>query len=143
MCECLVEGVESLFSVSGFQLAFPDDDDSPALGLQLSPLLLIALLVPDDLGLPEFRVGFGHGIVLATLVAVPEASVDEHHRPVLGQHDVRFPRQPLLIDPVAKPQTPQRTAQLQLRFRRRGVNLRHRIVAGPVSQCLPYQGMIA
>ena len=39
----LVDG----FLYDGFlQLAFPDDDDGPAFGLQLAPDFLVALLVP-------------------------------------------------------------------------------------------------
>ena len=65
-------------------MALPDDYDVPALGLQLAPHLLIPLLVAGDLGRPEVCVGLGCCGVLAVLVAVPEAAVDEDDGAVFG-----------------------------------------------------------
>lgn len=132
----VADAADRLFEDGLLQLALPDDDDRPTLRLQLSPFLLIAFLIPGHLGRPEFRVGLGDSVVLAALVTVPEATVDEHHRPILWQNDVRFPRQPLFIDPVAEPKTPQRTAQLQLRLRGRGVDSCHVAMALVWSECV-------
>ena len=66
------------------QLAFPDDDDEPALGLQLAPNLLVPLLIAGDFCLPELRVGLGDRVVFAILVAVPETAVDEDGYAVFG-----------------------------------------------------------
>lgn len=69
-----------IYTLNGFfqdgflQLRFPNDDDRPAFCLQLTPDLLVALLVTGDFRLPEFNIGFGSGCVLALLVAVPEVT---------------------------------------------------------------------
>lgn len=113
--------VHRVFEAVFLQLALPDDDDIPALRLQLAPDFLVSLLVPSHLGRPELSVGLGDSVVIAALVAMPEASVYKDNRPVLWQRDIWFSRQISFIDPVAEPQAPKSTTQLQLRLRRRGV----------------------
>lgn len=63
------------------------------------PDFLVMFLIPSDLRCLEVSVSLWHRVELATLVAVPKADVDEHHRPILGPHVVRFPRHSLFIDP--------------------------------------------
>lgn len=49
------------FVQNGFlQLTFPDDDEGPALGFQLTPYFLVAFLIAGNLGRPEFCVGLGN-----------------------------------------------------------------------------------
>ena len=76
--------VDGLFKVRLFQLTLPDNDYAPAFRLQLSPHLLVPLLVPGDFSYPELCVGFGDRIILAVFVAMPKASVYEDNRPMFG-----------------------------------------------------------
>ena len=83
-CRCFNGFLQALL----FQFAFPDDDDAPAFCLQLAPGVLVALPVAGYLGCPEVGVGLGNRVILAVLVAVPEAAVDEDDGAVLGEDDV-------------------------------------------------------
>ena len=74
---------------------------------------------------PKFSICGWSCAVLTTLMSMPEASVDEDHSPVLGQYNVRFPRQPPFIDTIAEPMTPQRMTQFYLRFCGSGVYSDH------------------
>lgn len=107
------------------QFALPDNDDRPSLRLELLPNVLISLLVPCDLCSPKVCIRLWHRIELAVLVAVPEAAVDKDDRAVLGEDDVWFAGQPLVIHPVPEPKSPECLTQLQLRLRRSGVNGGH------------------
>ena len=64
------------------QLALPNDDDTPALSLQLTPDLLIPFLISGNLSYPELCVGFRNRIILTVFVAVPKAAVYEDCSPV-------------------------------------------------------------
>lgn len=84
-----VEGFEGFFALEGAaELAFPDADDSPAEGLEFGGLAEVTGSVGRDFGQPEVGVGFRHGRIAATGVAVPEAAVDEDDGAVLGEDDV-------------------------------------------------------
>ena len=65
--------------------------------------LLVPLPVPCDLRRPEFSVRLGNRVELAVPVAMPEAAMDKDDRAVLGEDDVRFAGQPLIIHPVPEP----------------------------------------
>ena len=118
-CRCLKGFLQALL----FQLAFPDDDDGPALGLQLAPGVLVALPVAGYLGGPEVGVGLGDRVILAIHVAVPEATVDEDDGAVLGEDDVRRAWETFVVDSVAEAFSPQGTAQRYLRLRRGGADM--------------------
>jgi len=63
------------------------------------------------------------------VVSMPEATVHKDARPVLPHHNVRLPRQPLMIQPVSIPMSPQPTAYHHLRLRVLSVDGRHIVVA--------------
>ena len=107
------------------QLAFPDDDDGPAFGLQLAPDFLVPLLVAGDFRLPKLSVGFRDVGVLAVFVAMPEAAVDEDDGAVLGEDDIRFAGQFLVVYPIAESLVPKGMTQLQLRLCGGGVDGGH------------------
>ena len=121
--------VHGVFKPRLLQSTLPDDDDIPALGFQLAPNFLVTLLVPGYLGCPKVSVCLGNRVVLAALMAMPEAAVDEDDSAVFGEDDVGGAGKAFVIHAVAEPQAPQCTTQLQLRLRRRGVNGRHVFVA--------------
>lgn len=111
------------------KFAFPNDDYHPSFCLQFSPNLLVTLLVPGNFGRPEIGVGFWHRIVPASLVAMPEAAVNEDHSPVLGKNDVWRTGETFVIYPIAEPQAPESVSQAQLRLGGSGVDGRHVAVA--------------
>lgn len=84
------------------QLAFPDNDDKPALSLKLAPGLLIAFFVPGNFGGPELRVGLRDRIVLASIVSVPETAVNEDDGVVFGENDVGGAGEPNIIYLIAQ-----------------------------------------
>ena len=75
--------INGILQYGFLQLALPNDDDIPALRLQLSPDVLIPLLIPRNLSHPEFCVGFGDRIILTVFVAMPKAAVYKDSRPIL------------------------------------------------------------
>ena len=107
------------------QLTLPDNDDAPAFSFQLSPDLLIPLLVPGYLSHPELCVGLGYSIIPTVFVAMPKASVHEDYRPILWQHDIRPARKGFVVYPVTKSLVPKCETQRQLRLGRSGVNCGH------------------
>lgn len=74
---------------------------------------------------PELGVRFRHGVISAPLVHVPEAAVHKDARAILPQHDVRFSRQPRMVQPIAEPPAPQKPPHNHLRPRVLPTNSRH------------------
>ena len=102
-CRCL----DGFLQAALLQLTLPDDDDRPAFCLQLTPGVLVTLPVAGDLGGPEVGVGLGDRVILAVLVAVPEAAVDEDDGAVLGEDDVRRAGEAAVVDAVAEAEMPE------------------------------------
>ena len=73
-------------------LAFPNDEDTPASLPQLALMQLVSLLCPLQLGLPIVRVALRDAAVSAFSVLVPEAAVDEDRCGVALEHDIGSPR---------------------------------------------------
>lgn len=87
------------------------------------------MLVAGYLGGPEVSVGLGDRVILATLVAVPEAAVNKNDGAVLGKDDVRGTGQMFVVDTVAETQAPEGFAQEELRLGGGGVDGGHVCVA--------------
>ena len=98
------------------QLAFPDNNDEPAFGLQLSPHLLVSFLVTGYLCLPEIRIRLGNCVVFTVGMAMPEASVHENGSMIFGQDDIGRARKRPYVHPVAESAMPEAKAQFKLRF---------------------------
>lgn len=82
--------LERLVALILFQLALPDCDAMPPHLGELLLLIAVPLLVASDLFLPEVDVGLWYLEVLAVLMAMPEATVDEDASAVLPQYEVRM-----------------------------------------------------
>lgn len=106
-----------------FQLTLPDDDDTPALRLQLAPGLLISFLISGYFGSPEICVGLGDSVVGAVLVTMPKAAVNKDDSAILGENDVRLAGEALVVGAIAEAQVPEGMTQLQLRFCGSGVDM--------------------
>lgn len=99
LCDAIYRFAKNRF----LQFAFPEDDNIPPLGFQLSPHLLVTFLISCYFRHPEIRVGLGHSVILATLMAVPEAAVDKDDRAEFWEDDVRTPWQLLDVYSISKP----------------------------------------
>ena len=117
--------VRGVFKPRLFQFTLPDDDDIPALGFQLAPDLLVSLLVSSHLSRPKLSIGLGDSVVLAVLVAVPKAAVDEDDSAVLGKDDIRSSWQPFIVNSIPKTITPEDMTQLKFRAGVLGSVMRH------------------
>lgn len=85
------------------RLAFPDHHGRPARSRQGGELAPIPVDVPRQLVVPESGVRRGSAPPLA-IVAVPEATVDEHDLTPRSEHDVGLTRQIGGVQPVPKTQ---------------------------------------
>ena len=120
---------DSVLEGGFFELAFPDDYDGPAFGLQLAPDFLVTLLVSGHFCRPEVGVCFGDCVELAGFVTMPEAAVNEDGCVVLGKDDVRGAGKALVINSIAKALFPKCMTQFQLRFCGSRVDGGHVVVA--------------
>lgn len=111
------------------QRALPDDGHTPAKSpkrLHVSP---VAVDIAQELPLPELFVGPGCGGVAAAFVSMPEAAVDEHHRPVLREHKVRRAGQLSDMKSIAKSPGEKKGAKGSFRPGVLSANARHHAAA--------------
>jgi hypothetical protein len=73
-------------------LAFPDHDHTPTQTPQNGLIPSITFDVALQLHRPKFAIRGRKGSLRAALVPVPEASMDENHRPVARKNKVWAPR---------------------------------------------------
>ena len=76
--------------IRALKLALPDRSDFPPHSPQLPFVPFVVRYISSELLGPELSVGLGSRGRLASLVPMPETSMDEDDRPVLGQDDVRL-----------------------------------------------------
>ena len=127
--DCVLEGCF-------LELAFPNDYDRPAFGLQFAPDLLVSLLVPGHFCRPEVGVCFGDCVELAGFVAMPEAAVNKDDRAIFRKHNIWGTREAPVIHPIAEAFLPEGMAKPQLRFCGGGVDGSHVAVALGFRQCI-------
>ena len=97
------------------ELAFPDDPHAPAQTAEAPDVLLVVRDVPRELLRPELPVALGGGGLLAPLVPVPEATVDEDHGLVFRQNEVRLAGEVRSVEPETVPRAVQQATNLPLR----------------------------
>ena len=103
LCDAINRFVQNRF----LQLALPDDDDRPAFRFQLTPHLLVSLLISCYFRHPEISIGLGDSVILAALVAVPETTMHKNHGAVFRENDVRGARKASINHFVAESQAPE------------------------------------
>ena len=111
------------------QRALPYDGYTPAKSpkrLHVSP---VAADIAQELPLPELFVGPGCGGVAAAFVSMPEAAVDEHHRPVFREHKVRGAGQRSDMKSIAKSPSEKKGAKGSFRPSILSANARHHAAA--------------
>jgi hypothetical protein len=99
--EYMVQGVNQplkrLLTHLRLQLTFPHCDAVPSHPCHFALRFNIPCFVPLYLSAPIFHIRLWQHKSIASLMAVPEATVHEYHRPVPSQHDVWSPWQTLVI----------------------------------------------
>lgn len=111
------------------QRTLPDGGYTPA----KSPKRLRMAPVASDISLeflpPEIFIGPGSGCVAAAFVPMPEAAVDEHHRPMLREHKVRGAGQLSDMKSIAKSPGKEKGAKGSFRPSVLSANARHHAAA--------------
>ena len=102
----------------------------------------IALFVPSYLADPKLRVGLRDGVVLASLMSMPEAAVHKDARPVLPQHDVWLARQTWMVQPIAEATAEQEFSDRDFRFGVFSPYRCHAAVALFLSQLVHNRGLV-
>jgi hypothetical protein len=82
-------------------VAFPDRDDLPTGRFQSSVVLPVAALIALKLCVPKRGIR-GWSPAARTIMAMPEAAVDEDNSVVGSQNDVRCAREVLAMKPIPK-----------------------------------------
>lgn len=121
--------LQRLLPDSRFQFTFPDDDGMPSHFCQPMQHLMVPLPVSPDLILPELGIRFRHHIILASFMSMPEASIHQNAGTILSEHNIRFSRQPWMIEPISESPSPQELPDKNLRFGILALDCRHVIVA--------------
>ena len=121
--------LQGLLPNSRLQFAFPDNDGMPSHFCQPMQHLMVPLPVSPDLILPELGIRFRHHIILASFMSMPEASIHQNAGTILPKHNIRFSRQPWMIEPIPESPSPQELPDKNLRFGILASDCRHIIMA--------------
>ena len=108
-----------------FGLAFPNDEHIPSEIAELALNPLISQNVVAKFRLPVFRSGLRTRRSLATKVAVPKASMNEHDLAPSGKDEVRRTRQVLSVQTETIAERMGQTANAHFRARVLATNSRH------------------
>lgn len=82
------------------QLTFPYHNHPPTCFFQFPPRSEVSRNIALELAVPELGAGL-RDVCESTVVAMPEAAVDEHDGPPTPQNDVRLSRQVSGMEPIA------------------------------------------
>jgi len=89
-------------TTSALQRTFPDNSHAQFFHPELATYIPVTLLVAADLGPPELFTGF-RPTKKRTIMAVPEATMDEDCRIIFRQNQIRLPGPTLHMKPVPEP----------------------------------------
>ena len=123
------QGFQSFLPDSRLQFAFPYHDGMPSHFSQPVQHLMVPLPVPPDFIHPEPGVRFRHHIILASFMSMPEASIHQNAGTILSEHNIRFSRQPWMIEPIPESPSPQELPDKNLRFSILASDCRHIVMA--------------
>ena len=87
--------IHGVFEAFLGKLTFPDHYDVPAESFKGGHIGSVTLLVPADLFFPELDIGTWFPVTGLSRMAVPETTVDEYHRLILFEHQIRLTRKSL------------------------------------------------
>ena len=121
--------LQRLLPDSRLQFAKTDNDCMPSHFSQPMQHLMVPLSVSPDLILPKLGIRFRHHIILASLMSMPEASIHQNAGTILSEHNIRFSRQPWMIEPIPESPSPQEFPDKNLRLGILASDCRHIMVA--------------
>lgn len=112
-----------------FQRVLPNSGHTPAKSPECPRVSPVAINIAQEFPLPELFVGPRGSGIAATFVPMPEASVDEYHRPVLWEHKVRRAGQLSDMKSIAKSPGEKKRSKGSLRPSILSANARHHAAA--------------
>ena len=121
--------LQGLLPDSRLQFTFPDNDGMPSHFSQPMQHLMVPFPVPPDFILPELGIRFRHHIIPAPFMSMPEAPIHQNAGTILSEHNIRFSRQPWMIEPIPESPSPQELPYKNLRFGILALDCRHVVVA--------------
>ena len=121
--------LQGLLPDSRLQFAFPDNDGMPSHFSQPMQHLMVPFPVPPDFILPELGIRFRHHIIPAPFMSMPEASIHQNAGTILPEHNIRFSRQPWMIESIPESPSPQELPDKNLRFGILALDCRHIVMA--------------
>lgn len=121
--------LQGLLPDSRLQFTFPDNDGMPSHFSQPMQHLMVPFPVPPDFILPELGIRFRHHIIPAPFMSMPEAPIHQNAGTILPEHNIRFSRQPWMIEPIPESPSPQELPYKNLRFGILASDCRHVMVA--------------
>ena len=129
--------LHGLLDIFGFQLAFPNDDDLPAIFSQQLIVLLISFSVSPNFVDPKLFIGLWNPTTWPLPqplssgeggVTMPETAVDKDGGTVFPHHDVGLPWNTFHVEAVAIAMPPQPLPHLELRLGVATADARHHVV---------------
>ena len=129
MVQCKGQRLQGLLPDSRLQFAFPDNDGMPSHFSQPMQHLMVPFQIPSDLIMPELSIRFRHHIILTSFMSMSETSVHKNAGTILPEHNIRFSRQPRMIEPIPESPSPQELPDKNLRFGILASDCRHIVVA--------------
>ena len=121
--------LQRLLPDSRFQFTFPDNNGMPSHFCQPMQHFMVPFPVSPDFLHPEPGIRFRNHVILASLMSMPEASIHQNAGAILPQHNIRFSRQPWMIEPIPESPSPQELPDKNLRFGILASDCRHIMVA--------------
>lgn len=106
-------------------IALPHPYHSPSGKTEVNTVGVVAGYIQGYFLSPEVNVGFGQSIILATLMSMPETTVDEHNSFVILQHNVRRAGQFAVVDTIAQSSGEKELPHNHLRFCILSLDCRH------------------
>jgi hypothetical protein len=96
----------SLKTVWAGGLAFPYDSNLPPESMELFADTAITANICFEFSRPKLKSRLRKCRLLTSIVAMPKTAVNEHHRFVSRQDDIRATRKELIVQPIAKAEMP-------------------------------------
>ena len=111
------------------QLTFPDHQDGPAVGKKRINLSCVSFDVLVEFVFPESRSRRRHRLPVLARMPMPETSMYEYHRAILGENHIRLAGQALAVGSEAVSHSMQDTTDQHFRLRVARSDLRHVVSA--------------
>lgn len=116
---------QDIYRIRSLHIAFPDHENPPPSSLEVQLVSLIAQSILLELGLPKLDIRLWKSGLWAATMLMPEATVDEDHRPPFNECKVRFAGQIAPAQTEPKSQTVGSPSHGKFRLRIPAANRSH------------------